>query len=267
MLSVSAAAAGSPATSNALPSSDQALEAFGVEGVRRHMEDIAGRAGLEQLAAGRSERPAQPRDVCLHGGCATLRKLLSPELFEDPVGRDDLVCVQEQQRQQCPLPPAGEAKPVVSVHHLERPEDPELHTPAPAGTLAPALLRDAPARCWSRARLLLDRASSAPVHRNNSTETPERSSDVRWAHQKGRAMGSSTGIAGGTAATTIAAVVAPMVVSVQHNLETSRSFNLNTRTARQILTHGARGGPNRLESARARALSETLADEAEAVPG
>jgi hypothetical protein len=55
------------------------------------------------------------------------RCFVVPELLDEPVGRDGLARVQEQEREQCPLPAAAEGDVPVAVTHLERSEDPEIH--------------------------------------------------------------------------------------------------------------------------------------------
>ena len=44
------------------------------------------------------EHTAKLRDVVLEGGCGRVRGRARPDLVDQPVARDNIVCVQEQQR-------------------------------------------------------------------------------------------------------------------------------------------------------------------------
>ncbi len=87
---------------------DEPLEAADVELVAVEPQDVAGRARDEQRGAG-AERLAQPRDARLQRRRARLGRLARPELLDQPVRRDDLVGVEEQEREQVSLPRAREA--------------------------------------------------------------------------------------------------------------------------------------------------------------
>ena len=69
------------------------LEARQVELLRVDAQQISGGLGDDQL---RTDRLSQPRDVVLQGGAGGLRWGRPPDLVNQPVGRDDLVCVQQQ---------------------------------------------------------------------------------------------------------------------------------------------------------------------------
>ena len=108
---------------------DQRLEAVQVELVGRQLEHVAGRP-RHQPAAVRCRRPEQlpqPRDVDLDDLGGGGRRRLAPEAVDQPVGRDDLVAVQEQERQQGALLGAaqGERPPIGA--RLQRSKDQELH--------------------------------------------------------------------------------------------------------------------------------------------
>jgi len=67
------------------------------------------------------------------------RRLLTPDLVDQLVGRDDLVGVHEEKRQQNPTLLATQIQLPVAVPDLERPENPEIHYPA---TVPPLLGAD-----------------------------------------------------------------------------------------------------------------------------
>ena len=75
-----------------------------------------------------AERFAQAGDVDLKRLPRGLGRALAPELVDQAVGSDDLVGVEEQDRQRRSLLAGAERDRAVAVRpNLERPEDPELH--------------------------------------------------------------------------------------------------------------------------------------------
>jgi hypothetical protein len=57
---------------------------------------------------------------------------LPPELVDDAVDRDDLVSVQEEEREESALTPAAERERLASlIDRLERPKEPELRHKEP----------------------------------------------------------------------------------------------------------------------------------------
>jgi hypothetical protein len=109
----------------ALSFGDELAEPVGVAGSRCDREDVPVLPGRDRVVA---ERAAKLRDVGLQRLERRPRLSLTPELVEQPVGRDDLVPMQEQQREQgARLPDARESEPV-AISHLKRAEDPKLHT-------------------------------------------------------------------------------------------------------------------------------------------
>jgi hypothetical protein len=62
---------------------------------------------------------------------------LTPELVHEAIGRDDLVRIQDQQRQERTLPAAAKGNDSIALESLQRTEDPKLHrlvltlTPSP----------------------------------------------------------------------------------------------------------------------------------------
>jgi hypothetical protein len=102
----------------------QPLEQREVQLVALHVEHVAGRARGQPLGA---ELAPQAHDVALdalgHGG----RRRLSPQVGDQPVGRDDLVGAQQQDRQQGALLDASEHERPVLLDNLQGSEEPELH--------------------------------------------------------------------------------------------------------------------------------------------
>ena len=82
---------------------DETLEPVEIELLRREPDHVAGRERDEQLGAG-AERLAQPRDARLERAGVRLRGLVRPQLLDQPARRDDLVRVEEEQREQAALP-------------------------------------------------------------------------------------------------------------------------------------------------------------------
>ena len=56
-----------------------------------------------------------------------LRRLLSPELLDDAVGRDGLVRIDDQQGEEGPLLAARELYLEIPVAYLDGSEDPKIH--------------------------------------------------------------------------------------------------------------------------------------------
>src|SRR5262249_39987457 len=76
---------------------EQRLEALEVELTRRETEAVTRRATLYPIAA--EERP-QPRDVGVERTPGALPGALAPQVVDQSIAGDDLVRVQEQQRQE-----------------------------------------------------------------------------------------------------------------------------------------------------------------------
>jgi hypothetical protein len=100
------------------------LEARPVELVRLDAQQVAGLARDESPLA---ELFAQARDVDLNAFRRRARRLFRPKLVDQPRHRDDLVRVQEEDRQQRPLLPRPEVQRVPLLDHLQRAEEPEFH--------------------------------------------------------------------------------------------------------------------------------------------
>ena len=105
---------------------EQALEAHGVDSLALDVEDVAGRARLERAGA---EQPAQLRNGVVQRGRRRRRRPLAPELVDQAVGRNDSPGVEQQDREQRPLPLPRERERALVTDDLERPEQPKLlHT-------------------------------------------------------------------------------------------------------------------------------------------
>ena len=91
----------------------EALDEVEVEGVRRHADAVAGRARLDDRpgpalrALGLQQHP-QLGDLAVHLRDRADRRRLSVQLVGEPVDRHDPVGVQEQDREDRPLPGAAE---------------------------------------------------------------------------------------------------------------------------------------------------------------
>ena len=74
-----------------------------------------------------SERLAQLGDAHLQRRTARLRRLLAPQVVDEPVGRHDLVNAHQQNREQRALLGARQRHQRVAVGDFKRAEDPEVH--------------------------------------------------------------------------------------------------------------------------------------------
>ena len=107
------------------PLLDQVLELSGVDRVWVDPEQIARRLPDDRV---RRQQLAELRDVDLERVGRGLGRVAGPELLDQCVCRDDLVPVQEQQREQssrllcCELQPAA-----VVAFDFQRAKDPKLH--------------------------------------------------------------------------------------------------------------------------------------------
>ena len=69
-------------------------------------------------------------DVALQGVAGGGRRIAVPQLLEQPVVRDDLASVDQQQPEQGALTRGPEVQRLAGGHHLKRSQDPELHRPS-----------------------------------------------------------------------------------------------------------------------------------------
>ena len=87
-------------------------------------EDVAGRSGRQHILR---KRLAQSRDVDPQSGGGVLGRVLTPELVDQPVSRNDLVGMQQEPREKRTRLRPSEGHLGAVVPHLERSQDPELH--------------------------------------------------------------------------------------------------------------------------------------------
>ena len=111
---------------------EELLKPMRIEAVWVESQPVAVLAGLDQFASAArqvaGERPPQPRDADLQRLHRAGLRALSPELVDQPVGRQRLVAMQEKQRQERPLLGARDRDHPALVEDLERSKDAEVHT-------------------------------------------------------------------------------------------------------------------------------------------
>ena len=89
---------------------------------------IARGAGDQHVARTHlAERPPQARKIHVKALRPARRRISGPQFLDQPVPRDDLVGVHEQERQQGPLAPAAHRHTALVRIRLERPQDTEPH--------------------------------------------------------------------------------------------------------------------------------------------
>ena len=111
----------------------QLLEPVQVELARPQPQLVARRARHEQPVL-RGERLAKPRNSYRQRLRAVPRRGSAPQLVDQPVPRDDLIGVEQKQRQQRPLLCAPEGQLTAAVDRLQRPQDQKFHGQSPART-------------------------------------------------------------------------------------------------------------------------------------
>ena len=104
-------------------SHDRSFEAPCVDVLALDREHVAGRACLERLGA---DHFPELRDGILEGASGRVRRMLSPQLVDKPVGRHDAARVQKQNREEHPLALAAECDGAVDAFDLERAQYPEV---------------------------------------------------------------------------------------------------------------------------------------------
>ena len=107
---------------------DEVLEAVAVQLARLDPQEVARGASHERFLR-RPESPPQPGDVPLERSPRGRRRLPVPELVHQPVGRDDLVRLQEEEGEDGALPRSAEGDRAALAAGLERPQDSEFHGP------------------------------------------------------------------------------------------------------------------------------------------
>jgi hypothetical protein len=82
----------------------------------------------DNRAVASRERLAQPRHVSLQGLGCRRGTTLTPQLVDQPIGRQRLVGMQQQQREQRALLAPAERHHTALIEDLERAEDAEVHS-------------------------------------------------------------------------------------------------------------------------------------------
>ena len=121
------ASAARPRASKLLPSSTSRSNRWRSSASGLDPNDVAGRSGRQHVLR---QRLAKSRDVDPQCGGGALGRVLAPELVDQPVGRNDLVGVEEEEGEQGPRLAAAQRRGAAFVPQLERSQDPELHLPA-----------------------------------------------------------------------------------------------------------------------------------------
>jgi hypothetical protein len=103
---------------------DERFEAVEVQLPGLYREHISRRLGAKNP---RGQDAAQVRDMHLQRLAGRLRRAIAPQLVDEAVGRDDLVAMQEQDRQEPPLLGRAEANRAPFVDDLQRAKDSEVH--------------------------------------------------------------------------------------------------------------------------------------------
>jgi hypothetical protein len=106
------------------PLAPQPVEPHAVDRLRIDLHEVAGRSRDEHAAR---QRLAQLRDVDvdhLHRAAGHGR---APQVVHQPIDRHRPVGVEQQPRQQGPLPQRADVHRHAAFDHLERPEETELH--------------------------------------------------------------------------------------------------------------------------------------------
>ena len=104
----------------------QTPEAVEIQLVLAHLQQVTRRPGLYPLLP---EQLAQPRDVDLERFLCRLRRVVLPQRVDQPVIRDNVVGIEEQHGEQGALLGTAEIDGLPIRKHLQRAEDPELHSP------------------------------------------------------------------------------------------------------------------------------------------
>ncbi len=113
---------------------DARLEAGGVEALRRDVEPVAGRAGLDprRVRPG-EEQPAQPRHVGLQRRDGRRRRARPPDRVDETIDGDDPAALGEQDRQDQPGLRSAQRDDRPVVTHLDGTEHPAVHPGIVAG--------------------------------------------------------------------------------------------------------------------------------------
>ena len=111
----------------------EVLEAVEIELVGLDPDEVARRPGRQHVVR---KGLAKSRDVDAQRGRGVLGRVHAPELVDQPVGRNDLVRVEEKRSEQRTWPGPAQRNLAAFLPHLERSQDPKLHPHASrCGTL------------------------------------------------------------------------------------------------------------------------------------
>ncbi len=98
---------------------DHALEAVDIDRIPRDVEQVARRAGDEQVGA---EHLPELRNEVLERADGGLGRFVAPELVDEPISRDDLSRAQREEREQSALLLPAHVEEATVDYDLERPE-------------------------------------------------------------------------------------------------------------------------------------------------
>ena len=102
------------------------LELEQIELARPHLQQVPGAPCLQRVPRGPECLP-KVGDVDLDRLCGGPGQLVRPELLRESIGRDDLVRMEEQNRERRALPRCAEVEAAVTVERFERPEHLKPH--------------------------------------------------------------------------------------------------------------------------------------------
>jgi hypothetical protein len=102
----------------------QETEAFEIDLLGCDIERVAGGARDEHGV--RLEGLPQSRHVLLQCGLRVRRGVVAPELVDEPVARERLATMQDEQRENAALPRSAECENPLAFDHLERTENAEV---------------------------------------------------------------------------------------------------------------------------------------------
>ena len=123
----SAAASSSPADARSRAAARRCCRCATSSSLGIDLDAVAAVHGRDRVAAVPCQRLPQPRDVAVDGLPRRRRRRLAPEFVDQPFARDELVRMQEQDRQDEPLLQPAQRDRLALVDHLQWPEDPVLH--------------------------------------------------------------------------------------------------------------------------------------------
>ena len=123
------------------PVGRQPLELIQVKLARRSRQNVAAATGEQDISP---DRLAQAGNVGLKHLPRGRRSALPPQLLNQPLTRDHLTAVQQQNRQHRALPGTPQRPRNIPLRRLKRTENPELHRSPPGSAAATAALRHRP---------------------------------------------------------------------------------------------------------------------------